>query len=100
MHFEQANARARLTAETPTPGERNYFVGSRRRAAGPATWAASGGCATPSLWPGIDLTLYENAGQHLEYDVLLAPRANPARVALRYEGASSLTLDAAGNLRD
>jgi hypothetical protein len=50
------------------------------------------------LWPGIGLTLYENAGQRLEYDVLLAPRANPARVALRYEGATGLHLDAAGNL--
>ncbi|MGY3091363.1 gliding motility-associated-like protein [Hymenobacter sp. UYAg731] len=97
VHFEKASARARLTAETPTAGERNYFLGNDSR-----RWASHVGAFRQlrytSLWPGIDLTLYENAGQHLEYDVLLAPRANPARVALRYDGASALALDAAGNL--
>lgn len=97
VHFEQANARVRLTAETPTAGERNYFVGNDAR-----RWASHVGAFRrlhyAELWPGIDLTLYENAGQHLEYDLLLAPRANPGRVALRYDGASALTLDAAGNL--
>ena len=97
VHFEHASARARLTAETPTAGERNYFVG-----ADPRRWASHVGAFRQlryaGLWPGIDLTLYENARQHLEYDVLLAPRANPARVALRYEGAAALALDAAGNL--
>ena len=97
VHFEKASARVRLTAETPTAGERNYFVGSDAR-----RWASHVSAFRQlryaGLWPGIDLTLYENAGQHLEYDVLLAPRANPARVALRYDGASALALDAAGNL--
>ena len=97
VHFEQANPHARLTAETPTAGERNYFVGRDA-----SRWASHVGAFRrlryAGLWPGIDLTLYENAGQHLEYDVLLAPRANPARVALRYDGAAGLALDAAGNL--
>ena len=97
VHFEKANARARLTAETPTAGERNYFVG-----ADAARWASHVGAFRrlryTELWPGIDLTLYENTGQHLEYDVLLAPRANPARVALRYDGAAGLALDIDGNL--
>ncbi|MBU6119954.1 DUF7948 domain-containing protein [Hymenobacter siberiensis] len=97
VHFEQANARARLTAETPTAGERNYFIGNDSR-----RWASHVGAFRrlryTSLWPGIDLTLYENIGKQLEYDVLLAPRANPTRVALRYDGASALRLDAAGNL--
>ena len=97
VHFEGASARARLTAETPTAGERNYFVG-----ADASRWASHVGAFRrlryAGLWPGIDLTLYENAGQRLEYDVLLAPRANPARVALRYDGAAGLALDAAGNL--
>ncbi len=97
VRFEHANPRSRLTAETPTPGERNYFVG-----ADAARWASHVGAFRrlryTELWPGIDLTLYENTGHHLEYDVLLAPRANPARVALRYEGATSLALTIDGNL--
>jgi hypothetical protein len=97
VHFERANARVRLTAETPTAGERNYFVGADAR-----RWARHVGAFRrvryTNLWPGVDLTLYENAQRHLEYDVLLAPRADPARVALRYDGAAGLALDAAGNL--
>ncbi|GAA4037834.1 hypothetical protein GCM10022409_23810 [Hymenobacter glaciei] len=97
IFFEKANSRARLTATEATPGERNYFVGSDAR-----RWAshvrAYRQLRYSNLWPGIDLTLYENQSQRLEYDVLLAPRANPARVALRYDGASALALDAAGNL--
>jgi len=97
VHFEGASTRAHLTAETPTAGERNYFVG-----ADASRWASHVGAFRrlhyTELWPGINLTLYENASQRLEYDVLLAPRANPARVALRYDGAAGLALDAAGNL--
>ena len=97
VHFERASARARLTAETPTAGERNYFIG-----ADPRQWAshvtAFRRLRYQELWPGIELTLYENATRQLEYDVLLAPRANSARVALRYEGATALSLDAAGRL--
>lgn len=97
VHFERASAHARLTAETPTAGERNYFVGNDAR-----RWARHVGAFRrlryADLWPGIGLTLYENTGHHLEYDVLLAPHANPARVALRYDGAAALALDAAGNL--
>ncbi|WP_460503750.1 DUF7948 domain-containing protein, partial [Hymenobacter agri] len=95
--FEKASPRAQLTASEVVPGERNYFVGSDE-----AHWASHvrgyRQLRYANLWPGIDLTLYENQTQHLEYDVLLAPHANPARVALRYEGAAALGLDAAGNL--
>ncbi|WP_210514106.1 DUF7948 domain-containing protein [Hymenobacter terricola] len=97
VHFEKASARVRLTAETPTAGEYNYFIGNDAK-----RWASHVGgfrrLRYEELWPGIALTLYENAGQHLEYDVLLAPRANPARVALRYDGATTLALSAAGSL--
>ena len=97
VFFEKASPRARLTAAEATPGERNYFVGRDAR-----RWAshvrAYRQLRYAGLWPGIDLTLYENRTQRLEYDVLLAPGANPARVALRYDGATALALDAAGNL--
>jgi len=97
VHFEHGAARPRLTAETPTAEVRNYFLGNDER-----RWASQ----VPSfrrlryggVWAGIDMQLYENANQRLEYDFLLAPRANPARIALRYEGTSGLLLDGEGNL--
>ena len=97
VSFVKPRAGVRLAATDLVPGERNYFVGSDER-----RWASHVGAFRrlryAGLWPGTDLTLYENQTHHLEYDVLLAPHANPARVALRYDGASALALDAAGNL--
>ena len=97
VSFEKASPQARLSASDVTPGERNYFVGTDAR-----RWAshvrAYRQLRYSELWPGIDLALYENHAQRLEYDLLLAPHANPARVALRYDGATALRLDAAGNL--
>ena len=96
VRFEQARPGVRLTATDRVAGERNYFVGADAR-----RWASHVGAFRQlrygGLWPGIDLTLYENRTHQLEYDVLLAPRANPDRVALRYDGARALALDAAGN---
>ncbi|MDQ2770882.1 MAG: gliding motility-associated C-terminal domain-containing protein [Bacteroidota bacterium] len=97
VSFVKPRAGVHLAATDLVPGERNYFVGSDER-----RWASHVGAFRrlryAGLWPGTDLTLYENQTHHLEYDVLLAPHANPARVALRYDGASALALDAAGNL--
>ncbi|GAA4350549.1 hypothetical protein GCM10023185_08380 [Hymenobacter saemangeumensis] len=97
VHFEQANPRPRITAETPTAEVRNYFIGSDAR-----RWASN----VPSfrrvkyaeLWTGIGLQVYENQDRQLEYDFLLAAQTNPARIALRYEGADNVRLDARGNL--
>jgi hypothetical protein len=97
VHFVKASPRAALTAARPTSEVRNYFVGSDEK-----HWASHVGSFRQlhyaGLWPGIDLQLYENADQHLEYDFLLAPRANPSRVALLYDGADAVSLNNDGNL--
>ena len=51
----------------------------------------------PSVYPGVDL-LYHGRGQRLEYDFVIAPGADPSRIALDVRGGRSLRLDAAGNL--
>ncbi|MGI4884901.1 MAG: gliding motility-associated C-terminal domain-containing protein [Janthinobacterium lividum] len=93
VHFEGARRQARAAAETPTGEVRNYLQGSD-----PRRWAHGVGSFRrvryAGLWPGIDATVYENADQRLEYDFALAPGADAARVALRYEGAP-VALDAA-----
>jgi gliding motility-associated-like protein len=86
-----------LSSESQTPEVRNYLRGND-----PAAWAAH----VPSfrqvryagIWPGIGAHFYENPGQQLEYDFELAADADPAAIALRYEGADGLTLSAAGSL--
>ncbi|MGI4834866.1 MAG: gliding motility-associated C-terminal domain-containing protein [Janthinobacterium lividum] len=97
VRFEGARASAPLQAAQATTGAHNYLSGND-----PARWApAAAGYRQVSYqqpWPGIDVRLYENATQHLEYDVELAAGADPGRVRLRYEGATSLRMSADGQL--
>jgi hypothetical protein len=84
--------------EQPTPGRHNYFRGDD-----PAQWASDvpgfRAVAYPEVYPGVGLRLYENAAQQLEYTFTVQPGGRPAAIALRYDGATTLALDAEGNLR-
>jgi hypothetical protein len=79
----------------PQAGVTNYFVGSD-----PARWRTGvEGYARvryPAVLPGVDLVYYGTGQRRLEYDVVLAPGADPERVALAFEGATSITLAADG----
>ncbi|MBK9170870.1 MAG: hypothetical protein IPM24_25910 [Bryobacterales bacterium] len=50
-----------------------------------------------AVYPGIDLEYYVN-GRELEFDFLVAPGADPDRIALGFEGASRLSIAADGAL--
>ncbi|MEO8024843.1 MAG: SBBP repeat-containing protein [Bryobacteraceae bacterium] len=50
----------------------------------------------PGVYPGIDLVYY-GAGKQLEYDFVVAPNADPSRIAMRFGGAKS-RLDREGQL--
>jgi hypothetical protein len=50
-----------------------------------------------NLYPGVDAVWYGNSQQQLEYDLVLAPGADPGVIQLRVQGASA-QLDAQGNL--
>jgi hypothetical protein len=49
------------------------------------------------VYPGIDLIYYGNQ-QQLEYDFIVAPGADPGRIALEFSGADKLEIDASGDL--
>ena len=49
------------------------------------------------VYPGIDLVYYGNQSQ-LEYDFVVKPGARPGSIAMRFDGAEGLMLDAEGNL--
>ena len=90
-------APATIAPEARTAEHRSYFLGND-----PAHWAADvpayRALRYDGLWPGVSARLYENAGQQLEYDFVLAPGADAAAIGLRHEGADGLVLDEAGNL--
>jgi hypothetical protein len=75
----------------------NYLLGSDR-----ANWHSNipnyQRVREESLYPGIDLVYYGNHEQ-LEYDLTLAPGADPAAIRLAIDGAKSLSIDkASGDL--
>ncbi len=78
------------------PGKANYFIGKD-----PAKWRSN----VPSyakvhyreVYPGIDLVYYGNQ-RSLEYDFVVAPGADPRKIALTFKGADKLEIDAKGDL--
>lgn len=97
MKLVGANADAAISGEEKLPGKFHYFIGND-----PTLWRTN----VPSfakvryreIYPGIDLVYYGNEGQ-LEYDFVVAPGADPARIELAIEGADAVTVDANGDLR-
>lgn len=91
-----ANPAALIRGEAPLLGTINYLRGRD-----PAAWRT--GLSTyakvryESVYPGIDLVYYGNQGE-LEYDLIVAPGANPKVIALTFDGADARRLDASGNL--
>lgn len=95
--FEGANRSPVLAGEEVTPASYNYFRGNN-----PKRWVSNARSFRrlryTNLYPGIGAVVYENAGQHLEYDFQVSPGAKPAAIRLRYAGPNRLTLTSEGNL--
>jgi uncharacterized repeat protein (TIGR01451 family) len=78
------------------PGKANYFTGND-----PSKWRTS----VPTyrkvryqgVYPGIELVYYGNQKQ-LEYDFVVSPAADPAAIAMKFDGADSIEIDAQGDL--
>ena len=49
------------------------------------------------VYPGVDLVYYGNQGQ-LEYDFIVAPGGDPARIRMSFEGTPDVRIDARGDL--
>ena len=95
MRLIGANAKANAVGLAPQPGVVSYFIGND-----PRKWRS--GIPTyrkvdyAQVYPGVDLVFYGNQRQ-LEYDFVVAPGADPSRIAWRIDGARA-GLDAEGNL--
>jgi hypothetical protein len=91
-----SNRAPRIEALDPVPTRTNYFVGSRDR------WRSSipsfGRVRYASVYPGIDLVYYGNQSQ-LEYDLVVAPGADPRTIRMRFAGAKHVGLSADGDLQ-
>ena len=96
MKFEGADSQAEMVGLEPLPGIVNYFIGDD-----PSKWYTNiptyQKVGYKDLYPGIDLVYYGNQGQ-LEYDLVVAPGADPTQIMLAFDGAEQLTVDDQGDL--
>jgi len=74
-----------------------YLLGSERRQWIPEV-PVYAKLRRDDLYPGIGIVLY-GAGRDLEYDLVLAPGADPGQVRLRFEGARAVRQLPGGTLR-
>ena len=77
-------------AQQPQPGRISYFYGND-----PSRWQRDvptyGRVVYQGVYPGIDLAYYGHGGA-LEYDLVVAPGADPNAIRLSIAGADSLSL--------
>jgi RHS repeat-associated protein len=78
------------------PGISNYIRGND-----PAQWRSGvphyAKVQYDQVYPGIDLVYYGNP-QQLEYDLVVAPGADPGQIRLSFEGVDGMRIDDEGNL--
>jgi Beta-propeller repeat len=77
-------------------GKINYFTG-----ADPKNWRTNiptfAKVIQPQAYPGIDVVYYGNQ-QHIEFDFVVAPGADPQAIRLKVDGTDRLEIDAQGDL--
>jgi pimeloyl-ACP methyl ester carboxylesterase len=96
VRFVGANRRARLDGLDPQSNKSNYFIGND-----PKQWLRDipnyGRVRSAGVYPGID-AIYHGREGSLEYDLQIAPGADPERIELAFEGVQGLAIDHDGDL--
>jgi hypothetical protein len=96
LQFAGANANPQVVGQQELPSRSNYLTG-----ADPSRWRTNvtqyGQVAYRNLYPGVDLVYYGTAGRQLEYDLVVAPGADPGQVRLAFQGISGAQLNAQGH---
>jgi uncharacterized protein (TIGR03437 family) len=81
----------------PLPGLSSYLLGNDS-----AAWRTgipqSGRVRYQKVYPGIDLIFTAGANNRFEYDFVVAPQADPSRIAVRFDGAQSIESDGDGGI--
>jgi hypothetical protein len=96
MQLVGANPAPRIVGLDALPGKSNYFIGND-----PQKWQTNvphyARIAYEGVYPGIDL-VYHGLQRQLEYDLIVAPGADPKAIALSFQGADRVQIDAKGDL--
>ncbi|HKE01536.1 MAG TPA: SBBP repeat-containing protein, partial [Planctomycetota bacterium] len=96
FRFEGASPAARVEGAEPLATRTSYLLGSDR-----SRWVRSAPSFASAIYrgvyPGVDV-VFRDAGDHLEYDVNVAPGAREDQVAIAFEGALGASVRADGAL--
>lgn len=96
MKIVGVNAGAEVAGVDKLPGIVNYLIGNE-----PQKWHANiptfSRVQYRDVYPGVDLVYYGNQRQ-LEYDFVVAPGRDANAIALEFQGADKITVDADGGL--
>src|ERR1039457_4776332 len=95
MQFEGAAHASRPEAMSRLTGVANFLTGPKDR------WLLAqplyGGVVYRSLYPGIDM-IYGADGRNLKSEFVVAPRADPSAIRVRYLGGGKLRIGEDGSL--
>ncbi|MBI1852007.1 MAG: SBBP repeat-containing protein [Planctomycetes bacterium] len=96
VRFQGAGSDPKATALDELPGKVNYLVGRD-----PSQWHRNvptfARVRYESVYPGVDVVYYGN-GKQLEYDLVVAPGADPNAITLAFDGTTRVRIDADGRL--
>jgi len=96
MKLIGANPAPRIEGVGELPGKSNYFIGND-----PKKWRTNianyARVEYRDVYPGVNLAYYGNQRQ-LEYDLIVAPGADPGVIRLAFEGVQKVRLDEQGDL--
>src|SRR4029077_6868364 len=96
MQLVGANSAPAMTGLEQLPGKVNYLIGND-----PSKWQTEvvlySEARTEQVYPGVDL-LFHGDQRQLEYDFVVAPGADPSKIAFQISGAARMRLNARGDL--
>ena len=96
LTFLNANKSPEIVALNQQTGKVNYFTGNN-----PAKWKTNiptfSSVLYKEVYPGIDIKFYGNNSQ-MEYDIIVQPGADPAKVNFSYDGIKDLKVTEGGDL--
>ncbi len=102
VHLVGANSHAKSVATQPSATQVAYFVGSpdgnpadNGRSFAPPVF---GSVTYQNVYQGVNVVYHGDGQGRLEYDFVVAPGADAGAIALQFQGARGVRLDAQGNL--
>jgi hypothetical protein len=95
LHFEGCNTGVRIHATDELPMYRNYYLGHCPD--GITHVRNYERIVYENLYNGIDL-IFRSELRRMKYEFIVHPDGDPSDIALRYDGAASMSIDSEGNL--